>query len=162
LGLAGTLPILLSSKQTGHYLVPAVPCFAIAAAMLAAPTVAAALAARVAQRRRWVELGSLVIVIAAVGSAWLPALERDRQRVRDLDAIANLVPRGATLGICPATMGDWGLHAWFERRFRVSLGVQAEPAWFLRTMDAPAGCAPASCRPITNPDGALVLMTCRS
>ncbi|MES1255968.1 MAG: glycosyltransferase family 39 protein [Acidobacteriota bacterium] len=162
LGLAGTLPILLSSKQTGHYLVPAVPCFAIAAAMLARPTVAAALAAKVAHRRRLIECTSLAIVIAAVAAAWLPALERDGQRIRDLDAIANVVPQGTTLGICPATMGDWGLHAWFERRFRVSLGVHAQSAWFLKTRDAPAGCVPAFCRPITNPDGALVLMTCRS
>ena len=38
-GLSGTLPILASAKQAGHYLVPAVPLFALAVALVIGPTV---------------------------------------------------------------------------------------------------------------------------
>ena len=43
LGLAGTLPILASAKQAGHYLVPAVPLFAVAGALFLGPTVGEAI-----------------------------------------------------------------------------------------------------------------------
>src|SRR3989442_11261033 len=39
IGLAGTLPMLVSPKQTGHYLMPAVPFYAIGAPALVAATV---------------------------------------------------------------------------------------------------------------------------
>ena len=122
LGLAGTLPIVASVKQAGHYLVPAVPLYALAAASLFAPTVAAVserLAAR--PRDRFVNSVSAVVLLAAIGVSYVPALGRDRPRLADLDVLAASVPRGTTIGICPESNGDWGLHAWFERRFAVSL-----------------------------------------
>ena len=69
----------------------------------------------------------------------MPALGRDRPRLADLDVLAASVPRGATIGICPESNGDWGLHAWFERRFDVSLDAAHGPQreWFLAT--APLG-----------------------
>ena len=122
LGLAGTLPIIASVKQAGHYLVPAVPLYALAAATFFAPTMAA-LSERLAAaaRDRFVNSMSAVVLLAAIGVSFVPALGRDQPRLTDLDVLAASVPRGMTIGICPESNGDWGLHAWFERRFGVSL-----------------------------------------
>ncbi|MEO8259806.1 MAG: hypothetical protein ABI868_20845 [Acidobacteriota bacterium] len=163
LGLAGTLPIVASVKQAGHYLVPAVPLYALAAATAFAPTVTA-MSARFAPAAldRLVHGLSAVAFLAAIAGAFVPALGRDRSRLAVLDALASSVPRGATVGICPGSNGDWGLHAWFERRFVVSLdaanGTQRE--WFLAT-DAPGpGCPPANCTAVTDPRRQLILMRC--
>jgi 4-amino-4-deoxy-L-arabinose transferase-like glycosyltransferase len=163
LGLAGTLPIVASVKQAGHYLVPAVPLFALAAASLIAPTVAAA-SERFARRprERFVYGLSAAVLLVAIGTAYVPSLGRDGPRLADLDGLAASMPRGATIGICPESNGDWGLHAWFERRFDVSLDAAHGPQreWFLATGEPQAGCPPAGCTPATDPSRQLVLMRC--
>jgi 4-amino-4-deoxy-L-arabinose transferase-like glycosyltransferase len=173
LGLAGTLPIAVSAKQAGHYLVPAVPLYALAAAREIAPTLAV-LADRIAARRTGLDLLSAAVVLVTIGIT--PAVGRDRARLADLDVLDSTIPRGETVGICLASNDDWGLHAWFERRFHVSLDAAhgLGPGWFLVTKDTRdtkdhkgpeagsiSGCPPASCRPATDPARQLVLMRCR-
>jgi 4-amino-4-deoxy-L-arabinose transferase-like glycosyltransferase len=163
LGLAGTLPIVASVKQAGHYLVPAVPLYALAAASLFAPTVAAASARFVAPRlERFVNVVSALVLLIAIGVSYMPGQERDRTRLADLDVLAGVLPKGATIGICPESNGDWGLHAWFERRFQVSLDAAQGSGreWFLATAPAQPGCPPVDCTPATEPGRQLVLMKC--
>jgi 4-amino-4-deoxy-L-arabinose transferase-like glycosyltransferase len=165
LGLAGTLPIAVSAKQAGHYLVPAVPLFALAAARSIAPTLAVA-ADRIAVRRTGLDLLTAAVVLVTIGASFTPAVGRDRARLADLDVLESTIPQGKTVGICLASNHDWGLHAWLERRFQVSLdaahGSQRE--WFLITRDTVtkdiSACPPAMCRPATDPARQLVLMRC--
>jgi len=163
-GLAGTLPILASAKQAGHYLVPAVPLFAIAAALALGPTAMIA-AQRVGTRpaRTVVNIVTGLVVLGTAAGSLAPALGRDRERLADLDALAAAVPLGQTVGLCPESNSDWGLHAWFERRFRVSLDAAAgaQHAWFLDTRRAHGGCAPQDCTAATDPQRPLVMMRCR-
>ena len=163
LALAGSLPILFSAKQAGHYLVPAVPVFALAAALVMAPT-----AARVLRRldsgsgRATLRLVSAALVLGAIGAAMAPGLGRDRERLANLDAVAPAVVRDTVVGICPEANADWGLHAWFERRFQVGLDAtgQVRREWFLKTPSSRSGCPPSSCVAATDPAQVLVLMKC--
>jgi hypothetical protein len=152
---------LISSKQAGHYLVPAVPFFAIAAAASVGPTI---LPAARRLNPRTIRALTAVIVIAAGVAAWLPGVGRDRRRMQEIELLARSVPVGATIGICPEANGDWGLHAWFERRFHVSLDAAGGTRrdWFLATPQAPRICLPASCRPVAGQPGGLVLTRCSS
>jgi hypothetical protein len=161
LGLAGTLPIAVSAKQAGHYLVPAVPLYALAAAREIAPTLAV-VGNRIAVRRTGVDLLTAAVVLVTIVAAFTPAVGRDRARLADLDVLESTIPRGETVGICMAANDDWGLHAWLERRFRVSLDAAngSQRQWFLKTAGSQAGCPPATCRPVTDPARQLVLMKC--
>jgi 4-amino-4-deoxy-L-arabinose transferase-like glycosyltransferase len=159
LGLAGSLPILVSAKQSGHYLVPAIPLFAVGTAAWLAPTVATLL-----QRRAvapWPQLATVVALVYAVAASFAPILERDRTRMETLDLLDRAMPRAATAGICPAANADWGLHAWLQRRFLVSLDAATgtDRGWFIETAGA-ARCAPPHCTPITDPSRDIVLMKC--
>ena len=162
LGLAGTLPMLASAKQAGHYLVPALPLFAIAAASMLASTAAVGVT-RLAGHRMIITATAAIVMIVALGAALSPAAGRDRRRLADLDAIATAVPRGAIIGICPQSNDDWGLHAWFERRFLASLDAAHghERDWFLKTPAAGTGCPRAECRAVTDTTRDLVLMRCQ-
>jgi 4-amino-4-deoxy-L-arabinose transferase-like glycosyltransferase len=162
LGLAGTLPILASAKQAGHYLVPAVPLYALAAAVTFAPTIGVFAQRCTGSGARWVSVASVAIILGAIGAAYAPGLGRDAARLANLDVLDSAMPRGTTAGICPAVNDDWGLHAWLERRFRVSLdAVDArDHGWFLKTARAGEACAPASCLAVTDPAQDLVLMKC--
>ena len=163
-GLSGTLPILASAKQAGHYLVPAVPVYAIAAALIVGPTVAAAV--QRSDRKQWrvaISMVTTLVTLGTVGASFSPAIGRDRERLADLDALASTAPRMRTIGLCPESNDDWGLHAWFQRRFQVSLdaGEGRRRDWFLQTARGPAGCVPAECAAATEPRRQLVLMKCR-
>jgi hypothetical protein len=104
----------------------------------------------------------VAIILGAIGAAYAPGLGRDAARLANLDVLDSAMPRGMTAGICPAVNDDWGLHAWLERRFRVSLdAVDArDHGWFLKTARAGEACAPASCLAVTDPAQDLVLMKC--
>jgi 4-amino-4-deoxy-L-arabinose transferase-like glycosyltransferase len=163
LGLAGTLPILASAKQAGHYLVPAVPLYVLAAAVAFAPSVAVFADRCERTGSRWVSLVSLIMILGTLGAAYAPGLGRDRARLANLDALDPSMPRGATVGICPSANDEWGLHAWFERRFRVSLDAVEGRAhdWFLKTARAGESChPPAQCLAVSDPTLDLVLMKC--
>jgi len=163
-GLSGTLPILASAKQAGHYLVPAVPLYAIAAALVVGPTVAAVVHRSAAKPWRVaINIAITLLILGTVGGSLSAAVGRDRDRLADLDAMASTVPRTQTIGLCPESNDDWGLHAWFQRRFQVSLdaGEGRRRDWFLQTARGPAGCVPAACAAATDPRRQLVLMKCR-
>lgn len=163
LWLAGTLPILVSAKQAGYYLVPAVPLCALGVAGLLAATTRAALENVGPRAGRVAVTLAAIVILGAVGASFSPALDRDRRRLADLDALDLEVPRNAIVGICPESQDDWGLHALFARRFRVSLdaGRGRERAWFLETSPAIGRCrAPERCRPVTSVSRDLVLLEC--
>ena len=163
IGLAGTLPIVISPKQTGHYLMPAVPFYAIGAAVLLAPTVDAFASA--ISRRAVIALRTVaaLLVVGSIAAMWLPALDRDRALIADLDRIEPVAPRGATVGICPGANADWMLHAWLQRRYEMSLdaGRPAAHEWFVKSISGNINCPPDRCAAVTEPR-ALVLMRCVS
>jgi 4-amino-4-deoxy-L-arabinose transferase-like glycosyltransferase len=163
-GLSGSLPIVVSAKQAGHYLVPSVPFFALAAASLLIPTAREGVE-RVAARHLSGAAGvaTSALLLGAVSLSYWSGLGRDRQRLANLERLATVMPRGATIGICPEWNGDWGLHAWFERRFVVSLDAAAwtSHSWFLRAGERPRpDCPPAPCNAVSDASSALVLMKC--
>ena len=164
LGLAGTLPILASTKQAGHYLVPAVPFYAIGVAtMLTGALSNAAERLSSPTLTRSIQWLSVAILVLAAAAALVPTLGRDRARIADLDALATTMPRDAVIGICPAANADWGLHAWLERRFNVAIDATPERphGWFLQTPVADQRCVPSFCVAATDPSRDLVLLRCR-
>lgn len=160
IALCGTLPIMITTKQTGYYLAPAIPFYALAFASALRDT-ASPLAESLSRGRR-VAIDTLTGLIAAAALVGcVLGTGRDRVLLEELDALAPVVPRNATLGICPSAGEDWTLHAWFARRFEVSLqSTQVPHGLFLQTGGQP-GCAPTSCEALSNGTGRwLVLRRC--
>lgn len=167
LGMAvcGSLPVAFSARVSGHYLVPAIPMFALAFAGLAesvlAPTLSAwarpgSIAGRIA-----VTLGAVLLAGAlALPLAGVTMEPRDVEWMADYQRLAPSMPRTATIATCDAASGDWGSHAYLQRFFRVSLdpdsvGPRAHFLQFLeRPCDAPPGCLPEAA------GSRLALLTC--
>jgi hypothetical protein len=140
-----------------------VPLHALATACLIYPTVAPV--AERFSRSHWYALNivGLAIVAGTIGASYVPALERDGKRLANLSLIAPSIPRSAAVvGICESSSDDWGLHAWFERLFRVSLdpadGRRRE--WFLKSAPPLNDCPPSRCATTTDSSQELVLMKC--
>jgi hypothetical protein len=75
-----------------------------------------------------------------------PVELRDPAMVRSLDKIAEIAPKGATIGACTRSSSDWGLLTYMQRFYRISLAFNDQPrsGWFLAT---PGACSvPPPCR----------------
>jgi len=160
IGLSGSLPMLVSPKQSGYYLMPAVPFLAIGVAAFIRP-IADTLVSRIQRRAVLIAAAIVALGATAISVSGLPALEREPARVAALDRLATSMPRDQTVGICPAVNGDWGLHAWFARRFDVSLDASAaRHQWFVATPRETPGCVPPRCATVLDAEGMFVLMRC--
>ena len=149
--LAASLPILVSPVLAGHYFVPSMPLFALAFASLTAPAVAGfrSTPGSLSWRIPVLLTGLLLVAIPAVLIAHGPMEVRNRELVRDLNAVHHVAPAGATIGACPATRDDWGLLNYLQRFYRISLRPDGVPesGWFLLA----GGCqGPPACRSVAN------------
>jgi 4-amino-4-deoxy-L-arabinose transferase-like glycosyltransferase len=138
LGACAAGPFAFSPRLSGHYLLPAVPMFALGFASLAAAFVDARV------RKTLIVVTLLAVVVLAAGRR-----RRDDALIRDLGAIEDVMPRAVLMGACPHPRAarDWELHSYVQRWYRVSLDARAQPVngWFLQS---DAACAvPESCTP---------------
>jgi hypothetical protein len=161
--LLASVPLLLSPKMAGHYFLPSIPYFALAGAAFALPAVRSFFDGRTpgtwAKRAPVVIAGALVLTTALVLVFHGTLERRDREMIESLDAIAADVPRGTTIGTCRASGEDWGLVAYMQRFFRVSLDAAEAPSngWFLVANGACT--APPSCS-LTRDGARLALFRC--
>jgi len=125
LGLCGSLPLLASPRQSGFYLVPAFPFFALGVALGIAPAVhrfVDSIDARGVGFRafRWTVVVLLGAVLAySAGQAG--KIGRNQATIEDVKRIGATVGDGATVGVCPAMSRDWTLQGYFARYYRVTL-----------------------------------------
>jgi hypothetical protein len=170
LALAGSLPIAISARIAGHYFLPAIGLYALGFASASLPLIQPRLDGwrrRPAVARAVGSLGVALFVAAFVIPLLGRSLEpRDVAWVREYRALSAVMPRGVTLGTCDAVRSDWGLHAYMQRWFEVSLDPDRGTAahrYYLqltdRTCDSPTACESLGattrmnlyeCRTITN------------
>ena len=164
LALAGSVPVVLSARVMGHYLVPSLPLYALGCATLCLTLIKPAL-------DRWRSGRILTRVVGTVGAVLLIAAvaipvsggtleRRDSDWILEYRHLADSIPRGATLSTCEAVRTEWGLHAYMQRFFQVSL--DPEPGnrhrYFLQRTDRQCE-APPACR-ISTAGRRLVLLDC--
>lgn len=127
-GLSGSLPLLASPRQSGFYLVPAFPFFALGVALFVAPAVRRfvdSIDAHGAGLRafRWTAVVALCAVLAySAGQAG--KVGRNRETIEDVKRIGATVGDGATVGVCPSMSRDWTLQGYFARYFHITLDPQ--------------------------------------
>jgi hypothetical protein len=132
-GLAGSLPLALSPIQSGFYLVPSIAFFALGFALLVSAR-AGALVERLQRFERPLTFGAGLVLAAVLGFAASKAgtIGRGGPVIDDVRAIGRIVPRGATVGVCPAMHGEWSLHGYFMLYDRIALDSRSlSNEWFV-------------------------------
>jgi hypothetical protein len=125
LGLTGVLPIMISMKQSGFYIVPVYPLFSIGLAILIYPVVNSFISDIRYESTgfmiiRWVAYGFLAsgIILSVYYSG---GFSRDKKLVEDTTAVCSVIPAGTIINISPEIYEDWSLHAYFARFKNISL-----------------------------------------
>ena len=155
LGLSASVPILASPVMAGHYFIPSIPFFALAAGGLMTSRFGAnAARGSLIWRVRVPTVAAAVLIVATVAVPLLyGSIEpRNRALISGLDGIAAAVPRGHTIGSCTSARTDFGLQTYLQRFFRVSVAPDGTPVngWFLiagSSCEPPPECLPAAAGP---------------
>lgn len=152
IGLSASVPVLVSPVLAGHYFVPSVPFFALAAAAITLPALQRPLPPEGPGPLRLVPLGiaaTLVLLVGIVLVTHGPMERRDVRLLGGFDAVASSLPRNGVVHSCASAREDWGLHSYLQRFFRISLDASggSDARWFLvreKACEAPADCRVAA------------------
>ena len=125
LGLTGVLPIMISMKQSGFYILPTYPIFSIGISILMYPFVNSLLIRINYSSKgflffKWISYGLFSIGIL-VSISYSDGYSRDNNKIKDTYAILAEIPQGSIINITPDMNEDWSLHAYFNRFKNVSL-----------------------------------------
>jgi hypothetical protein len=125
LGLTGVLPIMISMKQSGFYILPVYPFFAIAAGIVLSPYVNT-----LTGRINYESKGFLVFRLLSYGLFALGlflafnssgGFSRDKNKITDTKTIVQEIPAATIINILPEMYEDWGLHSYYARFKNISL-----------------------------------------
>jgi hypothetical protein len=142
LGLAGSLPLMLTPKQSTHYLLPSISYFALGFGSILAHAIPWSQAHGTSKGRLLEKMaGWLLVVVIVVSCSFWGKFRRDEALIQDITAICAKVGEGTTLGTPPHFSDQWLLHAYFGRLGNVSLDARNQhDFWFMEKGDsAPEG-----------------------
>jgi 4-amino-4-deoxy-L-arabinose transferase-like glycosyltransferase len=125
LGLSGVLPIMISMKQSGFYILPAYPFFAIGFGVLMHPLLNSILDNMNYRSKgflffKWVGYGIFFIGII-LSIYFSDRYSRDMNKIKDTYSILPEIPEGSIINITPDMFEDWSLHGYFGRFRNISL-----------------------------------------
>lgn len=125
LGLTGVLPIMISLKQSGFYILTTYPFFAISIAILIYPFLDSLLVKINYDSKgflffKWIS-NALFLSGLILSISFSDHFSRDKNRIIDLNQVVSNVPRGSIINIRPEMYTDWALHAYLNRFDDVSL-----------------------------------------
>ncbi|MBI5217446.1 MAG: glycosyltransferase family 39 protein [Bacteroidia bacterium] len=125
IGLAGSLPLMLTYVQSGFYLVPALPFFATGFALLIAPTLSG-LVYRIKINTRFFlifKIFSFLILIICIVYSGLQTCKtrKDHDLLNDVYLIGKIVPKDSMVKAEQSTYQNWSLQFYLQRHFNISV-----------------------------------------
>ena len=124
-GLSGVIPIMISLKQSGFYILAAFPFFSIAFSILIRNPVNVfvnKITSKEVVYRRF--LYSCIILLGLsflLNFFFANTIQRDRLILNDVYKIINVVPKNSTIAITNQLYNNWSLHGYFRRYGCISL-----------------------------------------
>lgn len=125
LGLSGVLPIMISMKQSGFYILPVYPFFALATSILLYPFTDP-LISGINYQSKGFKFFTWTGILVFTAGIFLSILfsggySRDEGKLKDTSSVLPYIPNGSIVNIDPQMYEDWSLHGYFERFKHISL-----------------------------------------
>ncbi len=125
LGFSGVLPIMVSLKQSGFYIVPAFPFFSIALSAFIAPRVYYLINKISTHTKGYTIFTAISYMLLAISiilaTMQVNKIGRDKNKINDVYTIIKVIPDNSTLSVEPDLWTDWSLHGYFGRYANISL-----------------------------------------
>ncbi|NLE62343.1 MAG: hypothetical protein GX612_00705 [Bacteroidales bacterium] len=125
LGLSGILPIMITLKQRGFYMLPSFPFLAIAAALFVDNGVNYLINKINYTHIRFRVFKYVSIFLFVTGFVLIGLnvnrIGRDKNKIEDVYAMMKIVPPHTTISLSTELHTDWSLHAYFGRYADIGL-----------------------------------------
>jgi hypothetical protein len=134
LGLAATLPIMVSSKQSGIYLIPGLPMFGFSAAFFALPFFERLVNLKMFDvfSVRFKYFSWLGLVVSLIYSAVIAGnFGRDKLLLSDVETLKKIIPEDEKVGVCFEMMDNFVFHVNLQRFCRYELRKNTPVTYFL-------------------------------
>lgn len=125
-GLAASLPLVISPKQRTFYLMPSMAWFALSAAFFLAPVLRPYINRPGRQTLRWLTGLTAVYLFGLLFFSIIKAGEtvRDQELLEDVNEIVQALPPGSELSATSGLYLHWQMLAYLERYAGISLDTQ--------------------------------------
>lgn len=135
LGLAGSLPLMLTPVQRGFYLNPSFPFFGIALACIAAPFVLL-IGKKIKEKKKYpivVKTFSVLVFVAGISLTVMNFgnARRDGDMIADVHAVGTIVPERTLMQYESQLYEHWNLQFYFMRYYGISLSGSEDYEFFL-------------------------------
>ena len=128
--LAGVLPIMVSMKQSGFYILTVYPLIALAGGILLSSSFESILHrinTSLLNRRVTLFLsGGILLTGILFVVSYFGTPGKDEEKVIPLPEFIAAIGNDKMISICPSMTADWGLHAYFQRFGSISLDANPE------------------------------------
>ncbi len=123
--ISGVVPIMVSMKQSGFYILATFPLFAIALALFVLPFAQDFLIRLVAKHKtntivRYLSMSFILLGIVLSCSQY-QKIGRDKKMLGDVHTILARTNKNTSLVVSPKLYSNWSLHGYFQRNGRVGL-----------------------------------------
>ncbi len=133
LAVSGVLPLMISLKQRGFYIVPALPFLALGTALFLHPLLRSWMQKLSENVRSLVILkgGAMLLLAAGIGASvfFIGRTGRDERHITAVRATLEHVPAHTTIGTCPSLVKDWGLMAYYYRLGYISFSMDTKASF---------------------------------
>lgn len=127
-GLSGVLPIMISLKQSGFYMLAALPVIALAMSLLllnpARNFVGWLERFSFFRRIQWIAAATAIVLGILLNIYWSGKIGRDEDKLLDVNMITAALPQGTTISVPAALYDDWSLQGYLERKAFISLDAR--------------------------------------
>ncbi len=126
LGLCGVLPIMLSLKQNAHYLLCALPFFALAFTVLIA-TYLIPFVDKIHLKNKMLSYTSTLFFVIAALTAYTQKGEysRDENTIHDVKEIVKILPPHTAIAVSKNDFSNWALQGYMYRYATISLSADS-------------------------------------
>lgn len=132
LGLSGVLPIMISLKQSGFYILTTFPFFAIGLALLIQPKIEQ-LIAKGRKPNRILVILSCILFLSSVFTllTFSSRISRDQEKIAIVEEIKEKLPENSVVATKGNTEQDWALRAYCWRFGKIATASFAETSTYL-------------------------------
>jgi len=135
LALSGILPIMISLKQRGFYILATLPFLSLAFSCFLAPVVKQILERKPLRKYRSIRLIHLSVCLLGItvflNLNQIGHIGRDHDILEDVFAIREVVPAKGVISASETVWHDWSLHAYLQRYSRISLDREMHADGFI-------------------------------
>ena len=141
LSLCGVLPIMLSLKQSGFYIVPAYPFLAIAFALPFQPLIQTLMEKISTSSKGFLSFKivscTLLIAVIVFSVSQKGKIARDKPELQLVFVCGQYIPPNTTISIDKEMYSRWSLHAYFARYKSISLDPDNRHRYYLHDKNLP-------------------------